>query len=86
MIYKILPKFTDKVHIPHAENLIVRVDIVNCILKHILIDSVADISFPYIVPFREMGLLPLMLTPPPSMLRSFSNDSPFTIDTIHLPI
>lgn len=61
------PKDAKKVHMINVDNLIVRLNITNYILKHALIDqaimSLLSINF-----FQEMGILPSILTPLPLVL------------------
>lgn len=45
-----------KVDDPHSNNLVVRLNIVNCILKSIHIDSTTNVSILYARAFKEVGL------------------------------
>lgn len=79
------PKDIEKVHMPHADDLIIMLSIASCILKRILIDMIVDVSQLYAKAFREMRLLPSMLTQPPSIVKSFLEDLSFTLGSIRLP-
>lgn len=61
---------TRKVEMLHNVDLIVRLNIRNYILKRVFIYPAADVSIMYKRDFSKMGLLPSMLNPPMSSLKS----------------
>lgn len=79
-------KDANKVHMPHADNLIVQLNIDNCTLKWVLIDPATDVPLLYVEGLRDMDLHLSMLTPPNSALKSFTRDFSSLLSTIRLPI
>lgn len=75
-----------KVDLPHSDNLINRLNIGNCILKRVLIDSDAGVSIMYMGDFLEMGFLMPMLNLPKSTIKLFDNNLPETLGVIQLPM
>lgn len=60
-LFPFRPKNSQKVYTPHINNLIVNLNIVNSILKWVLIDP-TDVYLLYIKAFKEMELHSSMLT------------------------
>lgn len=52
----------EKVHLPHTDNLIARLNIANFILKHIMIDPTSNVSLLFSKALKEMELHLSMLT------------------------
>lgn len=71
---------------PHAENLIVQLNIANCIPKWVLINPEAIVSLQHIKALQAMGFHSSILHPPPSPLKSFISDLSSALGTIKLPI
>lgn len=75
-----------KVYFPHTNNLIIRLNIANCILRQVLVDPTTDVSILYAQASEEIRLLFLVLNLPHLALKSFNDDLSMVLRTIYLPV
>lgn len=75
-----------KMEFPHTDNLVVCLNITNCILWCVLIDLTTDVSIMYTQVFEEIGLLYSMLSPPHWAIKTFDGDLCSALGTIRLPV
>lgn len=80
------PTDARKVYLPHNDNLIIWLNVGNCILKRVLIVPTTDISILYKGAFLKMGFHPSTLNLPMSYLKSFDKNRVDTLGVFRLSI